>query len=388
MRRVIRIKALQGLYSYFNNKTVNWVDTTQKVADSLIEDPNFYNTTDPLAKQGIQKLLEVLQEEAFQGKIEVTELPESQRWIGLLAQKTMATWNNENRNELSRIHSTALRDVENQVAVEVTFWQLFSSLLQRTWEVEERKQNNLLPTEPTPAHELKILDHPFWKNLLHALHPEKGSPPVGLKSFDKEMMIRLYQSIFNELPEYQEFKNKKEVSDQEMEEIWKVLYRKLFRSEIFNEVMGENDLHWSENRIFLEVRLKQTFKKLSLGETPTFELDREEAEEFGQFFKILLDESIAHFEDDEDLIRNVLITWDPERIALLDRHLIHLAINELRSFPHIPIKVTINEYLEIAKAYSTPSSAGFINGVVDKLAKTLRAEGAIKKSARGLMDNR
>lgn len=388
MRRVIRIKALQGLYTYFNNKTVNWGDICQKAIDGLIEEPNFYNTTDPLAKQGIIKLLEVLQKEAFQSKIEVNELPENQRWIGMLAQKTMASWNNENRNELSRIHSTALRDIQNQVAAEVTFWQLFSSLLQRTWDVEERKQSNLLPTEPTPAHELKILDHPFWKNLLQALHPEQGTPPLGLKSFDKEMMIRLYQNIFNELPEYQEFKNKKEVSDLEMEEIWKVLYRKIFRSEIFNDNMGEHDLHWSENRIFLEVRLKQTFKKLSQGKVPVFELDKEEADEFGQFFKTLMDASIQNFDGDEDLIRDVLITWDPERIALLDRYLIHLSINELRSFPHIPIKVTINEYLEIAKAYSTPSSAGFINGVVDKLAKTLRAGGSIKKSARGLMDNR
>lgn len=388
MRRVIRIKAMQGLYTYFNNKTVNWGDICQKISDGLIEEPKFYNSTDPLEKQGIQKLLELLQQEAFEEKIEVNELPENQRWIGLLAQKTKSDWNNENKRELARIQSMAMRDIENQVAAEVAFWQLFSSLLQRTWDVEDRKQYNLLPTEPSPAHELKILDHPFWKNLLLALHPDKGNPPLGLKSFEKELMIRLYQNIFHELPEYQEFKNKKEVSDLEMEEIWKVLYRKIFRSEIFNEAMSENDLHWSENRIFLEVRLKNTFKKLSQGQVPVFDLDREEADEFGQFFKVLLDKSITNFEEDDDQIRNVLITWDPERIAILDRLIIHLAINELRNFPHIPVKVTINEYLEIAKAYSTPNSAGFINGVVDKLAKLLRAEGSIKKSARGLMDNR
>ena len=58
--------------------------------DSLIEEPLFYNTTDPLAKQGYQKLLEVLQDEAYAGKIEVNELPENHRWLGLLAQKTGA----------------------------------------------------------------------------------------------------------------------------------------------------------------------------------------------------------------------------------------------------------------------------------------------------------
>jgi N utilization substance protein B len=65
-----------------------------------------------------------------------------------------------------------------------------------------------------------------------------------------------------------------------------------------------------------------------------------------------------------------------------------LGINEMRNFPHIPVKVTINEYLEIAKAYSTPGSSSFINGVIDKMAKILQKEGSIKKSAKGMLDNR
>jgi N utilization substance protein B len=60
----------------------------------------------------------------------------------------------------------------------------------------------------------------------------------------------------------------------------------------------------------------------------------------------------------------------------------------MRKFPHIPVKVTINEYLEIAKAYSTPGSAGFINGVVDKMSKRLQQAGKIRKSAKGMMDNK
>lgn len=388
MRRVIRIKAMQGLYTYFNNKTVNWTDLCQKVYDSLIEVPEFYNSTDAHEKQGFQKLLEVLQQEAFEGKLELSELMPNQQWLGRLAQHTFTLWENENRKEIDRIRQTALSDIKNQAATEVAFWQLFSSLLQWTSDVEDRKQNKLIPVAPSPAHELKILNHPFWKNLLLGLHPEKGSPPAALRSFDREQMGRIYQSLFNELPEYQEFKNKKEVSDSEMEDIWKVLYRKLYRSEVFNEVMGETDLHWSENRIFLEVRLKSTHRKLAVGEIPDFAPNREEEDEFSSFFKTLLDSCLTSFEADEYMIRKVLTTWDPERISILDRYLIHLAITELRQFPHIPIKVTINEYLEIAKAYSTPNSSGFINGIVDKLAKNLRSEGAIKKSARGLMDNR
>lgn len=77
--------------------------------------------------------------------------------------------------------------------------------------------------------------------------------------------------------------------------------------------------------------------------------------------------------------------WDKERIADLDTILIKMAICEFLKFPSIPVKVTINEYLEIAKEYSTPKSSIFINGILDKLSKEYKDEGKLNKIGRGLM---
>ena len=147
-------------------------------------------------------------------------------------------------------------------------------------------------------------------------------------------------------------------------------------------------MRWSENRILLEVSLKGTFKELCAGNVPVFEPKKEEEEEYASFFNTLFSSSLENFEVDEELMKAAITNWDADRVALLDKWIIHLSINEMRQFPHIPVKVTMNEYLEIAKAYSTPASAGFINGVVDKIATLMKAEGGLKKSARGLMDNR
>jgi N utilization substance protein B len=76
--------------------------------------------------------------------------------------------------------------------------------------------------------------------------------------------------------------------------------------------------------------------------------------------------------------------WDPERIAELDLVLMLMALTELLYFPSIPVNVTINEYLEIAKEYATPKSSMFINGVLDKLVKELTAQKRIRKNVRGL----
>ena len=77
-----------------------------------------------------------------------------------------------------------------------------------------------------------------------------------------------------------------------------------------------------------------------------------------------------------------------DRIALLDRILLKMALAEMINFPSIPIKVTINEYIELSKIYSTPKSKKFVNGLLDVLAADLQEQGRIKKSGRGLIDNK
>ena len=92
--------------------------------------------------------------------------------------------------------------------------------------------------------------------------------------------------------------------------------------------------------------------------------------------------------NDEKLQKEIIgktPNWDAERITDVDYILLKMAICELKEFPSIPVKVTINEYLEIAKEYSTPKSSIFINGILDKIVKEYQANNSLNKSGRGLM---
>jgi N utilization substance protein B len=89
-----------------------------------------------------------------------------------------------------------------------------------------------------------------------------------------------------------------------------------------------------------------------------------------------------------ELIASNTRNWEVERLPLTDRIILEMSIAELISFPNIPVKVTINEYIELAKNYSTPKSRQFINGILDVIAKELKDSGDIKKSGRGLIDNK
>jgi len=90
----------------------------------------------------------------------------------------------------------------------------------------------------------------------------------------------------------------------------------------------------------------------------------------------------------KQLIARNTKNWEVDRLALTDRVILEMAIAEMIHFPNIPVKVTINEYIELTKEYSTPKSKQFINGILDVISKTMKESGAIKKSGRGLLDNK
>ena len=101
----------------------------------------------------------------------------------------------------------------------------------------------------------------------------------------------------------------------------------------------------------------------------------------------LLLKSIEHSEEYRGMITPKLQNWDIERIAVMDLLLMRLALTEILNFPTIPVKVSMNEYIDISKNYSTPRSREFINGVLDKITKELKAGGKIYKEGPGLKEN-
>ena len=113
---------------------------------------------------------------------------------------------------------------------------------------------------------------------------------------------------------------------------------------------------------------------------PNWEDDR-------SFFEELYDLTLRNDEEYEQLISEKSKNWAADRIASLDNVIMKMAIAEMIHFRSIPIKVTINEYVDISKLYSTQKSRQFINGMLDVIAQELQQKNMIRKSGRGLMDN-
>ena len=111
-------------------------------------------------------------------------------------------------------------------------------------------------------------------------------------------------------------------------------------------------------------------------------------EEDKEFFENIFNFTIANDVSNKALIAEKTKNWDIERLAFTDKVILSMALAEMMHFPSIPVKVTINEYIDISKTYSTPKSKQFVNGLLDVMAKELIDNGQIRKSGRGLLDNK
>ena len=157
-------------------------------------------------------------------------------------------------------------------------------------------------------------------------------------------------------------------------------------SEDLNLNLEEQSIYWNDDMEYIVAMAEKTLKKFSANPKsevklmPLFKNDDD-----AQFVKTLFTKAILGYEKTSELIDRNTTNWEIERIALMDILVMKLAIAEIIEFPEVPVKVTLNEYIEIAKYYCTSKSSTFVNGILDKIVKEMRDKGLFKKQGRGLI---
>ena len=164
---------------------------------------------------------------------------------------------------------------------------------------------------------------------------------------------------------------------------------RIANSESLQDVFEGRSIYWLEDLDLAAGMLKRALEQWREGQDADQVLEALTLDpvEERSFVSELFRNSIALDAEHEALIAAKASNWDAERIATSDMILMKMALTEARVFDQIPVKVTLNEYIEIAKAYSTPKSKNFINGILDKLFAEMKADGSIHKVGRGLLES-
>ena len=156
--------------------------------------------------------------------------------------------------------------------------------------------------------------------------------------------------------------------------------------EELENVVEEQSIFWADDVDFATIMVLRTLANMKVSQDEVPLLPEYKNEDDKAFVKELFRHTLVHYKEYFDYIGRFTKNWDVERIAFMDNLIMAATMSELINFPSIPVKVTLDEFIEIAKYYSTPGSSTFINGILDKVVEALREEGKIAKSGRGLLD--
>ena len=252
----------------------------------------------------------------------------------------------------------------------------------------EAGRKKQLPTPEDLHPNTKFVTNKPLRALANSKKLQKAASDLGVGwGDDQEMLRKMFRSLL-EHEEYIEFMASEERGFKHDREYLIRIFRKhMITSEVFQERLEEQSIFWNDDLDLAASMAIKTIKTIreTDDDIALLPLWREDDDD-KQFLETLFVESLAQAEVNEILVTEAAKNWELERIALMDRILMKMALAEAKSFSSIPLKVTLNEYIELSKYYSTPKSNGFINGVLDQLFTQLKKDGTIVKIGRGLIE--
>jgi transcription antitermination factor NusB len=294
---------------------------------------------------------------------------------------------------LNRDESLSVAELQNSYrggiwkAFELYIFQLYLTLRVAQYAEKDAaiRASKLAPSDDDKNFRPVLNDNPCTQSLAnHVAFLNLVQQYKCNENLDEDHVRSLYQS-FADTPEYKAYLALESATNAEHAKILLELYKQLSASDLFLDMTEDRYNNWSDDESLVVGAMKKTLKAMPLeGEFyKEHEPSDETVREFGaELLTVTCQEDAALLAEIQPTLKN----WDVERVAILDMIMLKMALCELVHFPTIPTKVTLNEYVEIAKAYSTEKSKEFINGILDHLMKKLLAENRIVKEGRGLID--
>lgn len=292
------------------------------------------------------------------------------------------SWSQRDTKDLKKAEEELFFSFEKSYDLYHFYLSLLLDLTDEHDRINQQRKTKLLATEEDKRPNTKLVDNLFIKQLRQ--NYDLGNF-LKSNSFEWSEQHNFLRSSLNKILESDTYKTyiaNKEQSYEEDKEFWRKNFKDFFvANEELDSILEDNCIYWNDDNIaIVESFVLKTIKQFDESQEENFKLlplFRDNDDE--TFAKKLLKEALYNANENAQRIEKYASNWETERITLMDRCIMQIALAELKSFPSIPINVTMNEYINIAKNYSTPKSSLFINGVLDSIVKELKDNNEIVK---------
>ncbi|TNF24316.1 MAG: transcription antitermination factor NusB [Bacteroidetes bacterium] len=254
-------------------------------------------------------------------------------------------------------------------------------------QIEDGK-SKLMPTQEDLNPNMRFVHNRVLLQLKDNPQLEKQISARKINWSDQLELIRRIFSAFKSSDDYRNYMNGAEPTYKDQRRIVYRLYEDfLLENDHLQSIFEEKSIYWINDVEQVSGMVTRTigdFEKDNPSGGPLVPLYKDE-EEDRQFVLDLFRKTATHSGEFQKMVEEKLVNWDMDRIASTDILLMKMAVCEFIHMNSVPTKVTMNEYIEISKEYSTPKSNVFINGILDKLLADLKASGKVKKTGKGLV---
>jgi len=312
----------------------------------------------------------------------------NRRHIRIKAMQSMYAFKGTESDDLIKEQKFLLHSLDSMYDLYLSLLALLTELHKKSKDHNDKLQNKIVKSDADKNPNLKFQDNQLLNSISSntMLQEAISSGKLNFWHLDFEYVDILFKAILKS-DIYEKYTNEPETSFKK---------DKQFVIEVFTEIIAPNDklydyfedkkLTWVDDLPVVNTAILKVLRKVKLTSPETALLpDLYKDEEDKEFAIELFKKTFLNNSKFAEEISKKTTNWDSERLASIDGVLLKMALCEFQKFPSIPHKVTINEYLEIAKEYSTPKSSLFINGILDKVVKEYQSENIYPKTGRGLM---
>ncbi|MBQ3187414.1 MAG: transcription antitermination protein NusB [Alistipes sp.] len=290
-------------------------------------------------------------------------------------------------------------DADNMIATEKTlmasidkaydlYFQLLTlpeALVKYAAERQEIAKQKKLPTFEDLNPNTKFIDNQVIRTIsvTDAINDRVAKQKLSWVNYP-ELIRSIYQQL-SETPYFKSYMMRDERSFEEDRILVDKLYDLLADFPALDDALEEMSILWADDLPYVLMMIQRTLSNMRPSHKELRITEKFKSEEDPQFVKTLFEKSLLNFNEYQQYVERFTANWDLERIVMMDTLILTIAMAELIHFSSIPVKVTMDEWIEISKYYSTPGSSNFINGVLDKITASLTEEGRIQKFGRGLI---
>lgn len=391
-RRILRVKAFQNLYAYEQCRASNYNLAKDQIKEAFLPDLNSMEVQD----KNLLKKETGITTEIFVNNLNsdtLTSKSDTNDRILKEARRAINFYHTSNKKDFEFLAKNMISSAERLPQLYLYTIEILLAFADHVSTEGEKKRRYATEKISFSEGELNFCKNKILQKIRNSVEYKSAITRQHVNIGELELEIKeWFRDYVKPFEPYQNYiKIAEPTLDDDFEIADEILKKVIFKTEAILNFFSEKDFNWTENKPIVRSLASKVLKNVkdyydSLEEIlPEIAINWEDDKEF---FQNIFNFTVANDEINKELISKRTQNWDIERVAQTDKIIISMALTEMKNFPSIPVKVSINEYIDISKTYSTPKSKQFVNGLLDVLSKELTENGEIRKSGRGLLDNK